>query len=158
MSCPAARAYSTISSANDPVPATCSSATARKISLWRFERNRARIRPRRTNRGPPAPQIQRTWGIHMSGKTAVNRWLLVAAVAVAAAATVLLIARDHQQPTRFGVRFDPHREAKFERAGGEKEASRNGADTPAAEQVLDRAYPRTYVDDRLAIKSRDAFK
>jgi len=92
------------------------------------------------------------------GKTAVNRWLLVAAVAVAAAATVLLIARDHQQPARFSVRFDPHKEAKFERAGGEKEASRNGADTPAAEQVLDRAYPRTYVDDRLAIKSRDAFK
>jgi hypothetical protein len=92
------------------------------------------------------------------GKTAVNRWLYVAAVAVAAAATVLLIARDHQQPARLSVRFDPHKEAKFERAGGEKEASRNGADTPAAEQVADRAYPRSYVDDRLAIRSRDAFK
>ena len=55
------------------------------------------------------------------------------------------------------MRFDPHKEAKFERARGE-EASRNGADNPVAEQVADRAYPRTYVDDRLAIKSRDAFK
>ena len=91
------------------------------------------------------------------GKPGVNRGLFVLAVAVAAAAGALLVASDHQQRTRFAVRFDPHKEAKFERARGE-EASRNGADNPAAEQVADRAYPRTYVDDRLAIKSRDAFK
>ena len=70
---------------------------------------------------------------------------------------VLLMARDHRQPARFSVRFDPHKEATFERARGE-EASRNGADTPVAEQVADRAYPRAYVDDHLALKSRDAFK
>jgi hypothetical protein len=91
------------------------------------------------------------------GKTAMNRWFFVAAVAVAVAAAALLIARDQQQPARFSVRFDPHKEAKFERARGE-EARRNGADTPVAEQVGNRAYPRTYVDDRLALKSHDAFK
>src|SRR4051812_9064044 len=91
------------------------------------------------------------------GKSRVKRGLFVLAVAVAAAAGALLVASDHQQRTRFAVRFDPHKEAKFERTHGE-EASRNGADTPVAEQVADRAYPRSYVDDRLAIKSHDAFK
>src|SRR5215212_1275907 len=91
------------------------------------------------------------------GKAAVNRWLFVAVIAAAAAAAVLLVARDQQQPARFSVRFDPHKEAKFERARGE-EAARNGADNPVAEQVADRAYPRAYVDDRLALKSRDAYK
>ena len=79
------------------------------------------------------------------------------ALAVAAAVAASLVASAHQQRTRFAVRFDPHKEAKFERARGE-EASRNGADNPVAEQVADRAYPRSYVDDRLALKSRDAFK
>jgi hypothetical protein len=92
----------------------------------------------------------------MKGR-ATTRWGVVATIALAAAAITLLVARDHQQPARFSVRFDPHKEAAFERSRGE-EASRNGADTPVAEQVADRAYPRTYVDDHLAIKSRDAFK
>jgi len=83
--------------------------------------------------------------------------VFVLAVAVVAAAGALLVASDHQQRTRFAVRFDPHKEAKFERTRGD-EASRNGADNPVAEQVADRAYPRSYVDDRLAVKSRDAFK
>jgi hypothetical protein len=51
--------------------------------------------------------------------------------------------------------FDPRKEAKFERAGGE--ADRVGPDSPAAEQVDNRAYPRSYVDDRLALKGRHAF-
>ncbi|HKG42759.1 MAG TPA: hypothetical protein VKB10_00775, partial [Gaiellaceae bacterium] len=61
----------------------------------------------------------------------------MAVIAAAAAAAVLLVARDQQQPARFSVRFDPHKEAKFERARGE-EAARNGADNPVAEQVADR--------------------
>ena len=91
------------------------------------------------------------------GKPGVSRGLLVLALAVAAAVAASLVASAHQQRTRFAVRFDPHKEAKFEHARGE-EASRNGADNPVAEQVADRAYPRSYVDDRLALKSRDAFK
>ena len=91
------------------------------------------------------------------GKPGVNRGLVVLAVAAVAAAGALLVASDHQQRTRFAVRFDPHKEAKFERTRGD-EASRNGADNPVAEQVADRAYPRSYVDDRLAVKSRNAFK
>jgi hypothetical protein len=91
------------------------------------------------------------------GKAAGNRWLFVAAAAVAMAASALLIARDQRQPQRFSVRYNPHREAAFERRGGE-EARRGGADNPVAEQVGDLAYPRTYVDDRLALKSRAAFK
>ena len=38
------------------------------------------------------------------------------------------------------------------------EASREGPSTPAAEQVGNRAYPRAYVDDRLALKERRTFK
>lgn len=49
------------------------------------------------------------------------------------------------------------RQAKFERSHG-KEGNREGPSSPAAEQVGDRAYPRNYVDDRLAIKSRHAFQ
>jgi PKD domain len=38
------------------------------------------------------------------------------------------------------------------------EGSRHGARTPWGEQVGNRAYPRSYVDDRLAVKSRRAFE
>src|SRR5690349_6645925 len=51
--------------------------------------------------------------------------------------------------------FDPRKEAKFERVGGE--ADRVGPDSPAAEQVNNRAYPRSYVDDKRALKGRKAF-
>src|SRR3954452_7661804 len=47
------------------------------------------------------------------------------------------------------------REAKFERTVGE--ADRKGPENPAAEQVDNRAFPRSYVDDRRALKSRAAF-
>ncbi|MEA2313054.1 MAG: hypothetical protein QOE28_3022, partial [Solirubrobacteraceae bacterium] len=42
------------------------------------------------------------------------------------------------------------------RDGGE--ASRHGGSTPWAEQVANRAYPRSYVDDRLARREARAFK
>lgn len=48
------------------------------------------------------------------------------------------------------------RQAKFERDQG-GEARREGPKSPAAEQVGNRAFPRSYVDDRLAVKSRKAF-
>jgi hypothetical protein len=51
--------------------------------------------------------------------------------------------------------FDPRKEAKFERTVGE--ADRGGADNPASEQVDNRAYPRSYVDDKRALKGRHAF-
>src|SRR3954452_9128944 len=51
--------------------------------------------------------------------------------------------------------FEPRKEAKFERTTGE--ADRKGPENPAAEQVDNRAYPRSYVDDRRAVKSRKAF-
>src|SRR3954451_16707676 len=50
---------------------------------------------------------------------------------------------------------DPRKEAKFERTVGE--AARKGPENPAAEQVDNRAFPRSYVDDRRAVKSRKAF-
>jgi len=59
-------------------------------------------------------------------------------------------------PDRDKGYFDPHKEAKFERANG-GEADREGPDNPAAEQVENRAYPRTYVDDRRAATARDVF-
>jgi hypothetical protein len=48
-------------------------------------------------------------------------------------------------------------EAKFERARG-KEGRREGPSNPAAEQVGNRAYPRSYVDDKLAARGRKAFR
>jgi hypothetical protein len=91
-------------------------------------------------------------------KAGLSRWAFVAALAVAVAATAAVIAGSQRQEGQgIAVRFDPHKEAAFERAGGD-EADRGGPGSPAAEQVADRAYPRTYVDDRLAIKSHAAFK
>src|SRR6478672_2655181 len=51
--------------------------------------------------------------------------------------------------------FNGLREAKFEGREGKEE--RRGPKSPAAEQVADRAYPRNYVDDRVALQSRQAF-
>src|SRR6476620_6723063 len=51
--------------------------------------------------------------------------------------------------------FNALREAKFEGRDGKEE--RRGPKSPAAEQVADRAYPRNYVDDRVALQSRQAF-
>ena len=51
--------------------------------------------------------------------------------------------------------FNPRKEAKFERTVGE--ADRGGADNPASEQVDNRAFPRSYVDDKLALKGRKSF-
>ena len=47
-------------------------------------------------------------------------------------------------------------QATFESGQG-GEANRGAASTPAEEQVADRAYPRSYVDDRLARKESKAF-
>src|SRR3954452_13756083 len=59
---------------------------------------------------------------------------------------------------RSAAAFDPHKEAVFEGRGSlGGEAERRSDDSPAAEQVANRAYPRTYVDDRLASKARKAF-
>ena len=90
-------------------------------------------------------------------RAVLGRRLFVVALAMGVATIVLVAARDQQRQHPFSVRFNPHKEAAFERRGGE-EARRGGADNPVAEQVGNRAYPRTYVDDRLAVKSRDAFK
>jgi hypothetical protein len=51
--------------------------------------------------------------------------------------------------------FDPRKEAKFERTGGE--ADRKGPDTPAAEQVENRAFPRSYVNDKRAVAEHKKF-
>ncbi|HYZ30002.1 MAG TPA: hypothetical protein VE570_13150, partial [Thermoleophilaceae bacterium] len=52
---------------------------------------------------------------------------------------------------------NPRTEAAFENERG-GEADRKGPQNPVVEQVDNRAYPRGYVDDRLALKSRRAFK
>src|SRR4051794_41580921 len=51
---------------------------------------------------------------------------------------------------------DPRKEAAFENERG-GEADRKGPQNPVVEQVDNRAYPRKYVDDRLALKGRKAF-
>ena len=90
------------------------------------------------------------------GKSGVSRGLLVLALAVVAAVAASLVASAHQQRTRFAVRFDPRKEAKFERARGE-EASRNGADNQVAEQVGDRESALVRGRPPCA-QTRDAFK
>ena len=51
---------------------------------------------------------------------------------------------------------EPRKEAKFEGATGE--ADRKGPNNPAAEQVDNRAYPRSYVDDKRSIGARAAYQ
>jgi hypothetical protein len=85
-----------------------------------------------------------------------SRWLFVVAAAVAAAVAVAVVAAGGQGNGSSSVsRFDPRKEAAFEGKG--LEAQRKGPSNPATEQVENRAYPRAYVDDRLALKSHDAF-
>ena len=102
------------------------------------------------------------------------RWVLalVAAVVVVVAGGVVVLstdgsssrhdrtpawARDGEVPNALHEAANEARQAKFDRGHG-KEGDRRGPSSPAAEQVGDRAYPRNYVDDRLAIKSRKAFQ
>jgi hypothetical protein len=82
---------------------------------------------------------------------------LVAVAALGAAAAVGLILRssggDDARSARAG---NFHRTVEIEgRAGGEED--REGATSPSAEQVANRAYPRNYVDDRRALAVRRAF-
>jgi hypothetical protein len=65
-------------------------------------------------------------------------------------------ARGHEVPNARQEAANEARQAKFDRKDG-KEANREAPKNPAAEQVGDRAYPRSYVDDRLALKERQAF-
>jgi hypothetical protein len=51
--------------------------------------------------------------------------------------------------------FNPRKEAKFERTGGE--ADRKGPNTPAAEQVENRAFPRSYVNDKRVVAEHKNF-
>src|SRR4051794_36135348 len=78
--------------------------------------------------------------------------LLVAALvllALAASSGGSHLVRGHSRtgPASF---FDPRKEALFEGRGGLGGEAHRGADNPAAEQVANRAYPRGYVDDRIA--------
>lgn len=101
-----------------------------------------------------------------------SRWglaALAAVVVVAGAVTVVLATRgskgedhpawvdeDQETPNARHEAANEAKEAKFDRDG--KEASREGPKSPAAEQVEDRAYPRSYVDDRLAAKGFRSFR
>src|SRR4051812_15565812 len=89
-------------------------------------------------------------------------WVVIAPLAVAAVVAVLVVtgsgekrsgAANAAAPLRVGA---VHRTVEIEgREGGE--GDREGARTPSAEQVANRAYPRAYVDDRRALKVRRAF-
>ena len=87
-----------------------------------------------------------------------RRLYLAGAAAVLAATTALIFAGGGRAAHRFGPYADINagHEAAFEGGHGD-EADRMGADNPAAELVADRAYPRSYVDDRLARAGRRAF-
>ncbi len=101
------------------------------------------------------------------------RWrlssLVVLALLAATAAVLISRSRSHQldaKPAWVGDGETPNarhevaneaHQAKFERGNG-GEAARRGPSSPAAEQVGDRAYPRNYVDDRLAAKGFTAFR
>jgi hypothetical protein len=90
----------------------------------------------------------------MTGKGR-SRSAFVVAAAVATAIAVAFVAAGKQGNSSSTTRFDPRKEAAFESKG--LEAGRKGPSSPAAEQVENRAYPRSYVDDRLALKSEHAF-
>jgi hypothetical protein len=87
-----------------------------------------------------------------------SRSVFVFAAALAVAAAVAVVAAGKQGEKHSSLtRFDPRKEARFELGEGQ-ETQRRGPENPAAEQVEDRAYPRSYVDDRLAQKARAAFE
>jgi hypothetical protein len=52
---------------------------------------------------------------------------------------------------------EPGEGERGESAEAEQRERERGPNSPAAQAVADRAYPRTYVNDRLAIKTRKAF-
>jgi hypothetical protein len=81
-----------------------------------------------------------------------------AAVALAAIAVLVLTRHSDQAPLAgpdFGMQAAEHQEAAPGERGGEGE--RGGANSPAAEQVEDRAYPKSYVSDRRALRSERSF-
>jgi hypothetical protein len=81
-------------------------------------------------------------------------------VALGTAASILATTGgpDHQVgAVRAAALPNALHEAAFERSHG-GEGSREGPGSPAAEEVGDRAYPRSYVDDRLAVRSRNAYQ
>ncbi len=103
-------------------------------------------------------------------RTGTTRWRfvwMVSSLAVIGAISVAVAPNPHRQdqgqPGRFtaiNARHDAAREArqaKFESGHG-NEAGREGATSPAAEAVADRAYPRSYVDDRLARREAAAYR
>ncbi len=82
---------------------------------------------------------------------------LLAAIALVG---VTVLALGGGKPSEEGpyAELDALREASNEaRLANGDEASREGPGTPAEEQVANRAYPRTYVDDRLARREHQAF-
>src|SRR5436190_4869621 len=91
----------------------------------------------------------------------IRRWsvvLFVALVLLALAASGggghLLSPGGHATK---GSAFDPRKEARFEGRGSLGGEAGRQADNPAAEQVANRAYPRAYVDDRIARQGGKAF-
>lgn len=101
-----------------------------------------------------------------------RRWIVLAAAALILSGVVVLVSsgRHHgsaeEKPAWVGDGEVPNarreaaneaHQAKFDRGHG-KEADREGPSSPADEQVGDRAYPRNYVDDRLAAKGFASFK
>jgi hypothetical protein len=95
-----------------------------------------------------------------------GRWAAVVLATGIAAAVFLVVTLsggtkgDARHPyAAFNPRFEAAQEgheAKFDRGNG-KEGRREGPSNPNAEQVENRAYPRSYVDDKDAKKSRAAF-
>src|SRR4051794_29721696 len=84
---------------------------------------------------------------------------IAALLALAFVSSMGLARTGSGQPGRVpGGFFNPHKEALFEgQRGFGGEAERHADDSPAAEQVANRAYPRNYVDDRLAKRSGNSF-
>jgi PKD domain len=85
-------------------------------------------------------------------------FLLLGGAVGAAVALTGSSRKGEREPAWLHGREAPNalREAKFERKQG-GEANRGAPKNPASEQVGDRAWPRSYVDDQLALKGRQAF-
>src|SRR4051794_18335757 len=82
------------------------------------------------------------------------RWVWTVVVLVIGATAVAMSVGSTSSK---GVAHRDFRAAKFNRNHG-GEADRESSSTPAAEQVGDRAYPRSYVDDRRAVRARHAYE
>src|SRR2546421_485084 len=89
-------------------------------------------------------------------------WGFVAALALILSGVAVVISSTGSTKASIGVpnalreAGNASHEAKFNRGQG-KEANRERPSTPAQEQVANRAYPRGYVDDRLALKEFKRF-